>query len=263
MTPTVTWVPFVMLLRREIERFLKVIVQTVVTPFVSSFLYLLVFGVSIGEKISLNSGASYLAFLIPGLVMMSALNNAFQNSSSSIVSGKFSGDLEDWRVAPLSSEQIVWAISLGGLVRGFLVGAITFITGFVFYYFQEGKVFEIAHPLELLFFLTVGSLAFAKIGLSVSFWARTFDQLSAFSAFILLPLTYLGGVFFSIEHLSPFWQTIAKLNPLLYFINGVRHGMLGFSDVSVTTAAIVSVGSLALFYLLSLHSIKKGSFARW
>ncbi|MGE0632452.1 MAG: ABC transporter permease [Pseudobdellovibrionaceae bacterium] len=258
-----TWIPFLMLLRREIERFFKVIVQTVVTPFVSSFLYLLVFGVSIGEKISLSSGTSYLMFLIPGLVMMSALNNAFQNSSSSIVSGKFSGDLEDWRVAPLSSQQLVWAISLGGLVRGFVVGSITFFTGFVFCYFQEGTVFQIAHPLELIFFLCVGSLVFSKIGILVSFWARTFDQLSAFSAFILLPLTYLGGVFFSVELLSPFWQTVAKLNPLLYFINGVRHGMLGFSDVNVATAAVISSISLIVFHFAALHSIKKGSFARW
>lgn len=257
------WVPFLMLVRREIERFLKVIVQTVITPFVSSFLYLLVFGVSIGNHINMASGVTYLQFLIPGLVMMSALNNAFQNTSSSVVTGKFSGDLEDWRISPLSAQQIIWALSFGGLFRGFLVGGITYITGAIFCYYHEGTILALAHPLEFFFFMTAGSLVFASMGISVSFWARTFDQLSAFSAFILLPLTYLGGVFFSIEGLSPFWQNAAALNPLLYFINGVRYGMLGVSDVDVMTATIVSLVSLVIFHALAWTSIKKGSFARW
>ena len=257
------WAPFYALYLREMRRFLKVIFQTVFSPLISSTLYLLIFGVSLGGSIAMKSGGSYLEFLIPGLVMMSALNNAFQNSSSSIVSGKFSGDLEDWRVVPLSDQQIIWAISLGGLTRGFMVGFVTLIVGAVFLWFVEGTIISFAHPLLLLFFIVVGGLSFAKLGISVAFWARSFDQVSAVGAFILLPLIYLGGVFFSMTSLHPFWQSISRFNPVLYFINGVRYGMLGVSDVEVSMAALVSLASLALFHVLGLRALRSGNFARW
>ncbi len=254
---------FLTIFRREIARFLKVIVQTVITPFVSSFLYLLIFGVSLGQQMDSHKGVSYLAFLIPGLMMMGLINNAFQNSSSSIVSSKFSGDLEDLRVAPVTDQEIIWAMSLGSVVRGSLVAVITYLVGSLFMYYQQGEWLSIAHPLSALFFLVVAGLIFGMIGISVAFWATTFDQLSAFSAFILLPLTYLGGVFLSIEHLHPFWQMISKLNPLLYLINGLRYGILGVSDVNVGTAAVISLAGFAFFYGLARISLKKGSFQRW
>ncbi|WII71141.1 ABC transporter permease [Bdellovibrio sp. 22V] len=254
---------FVTIFQREIARFLKVIVQTVVTPFVSSFLYLLIFGVSLGEQMASHQGVSYLAFLIPGLMMMGLINNAFQNSSSSIVSSKFSGDLEDLRVAPITDQEIIWAMSLGAVVRGSLVALITYIVGSAFLWYQQGQWLTVAHPLLTLFFLLVAGLIFGMIGISIAFWATTFDQLSAFSAFILLPLTYLGGVFLSIEHLHPFWQMVSKFNPLLYLINGLRYGILGVSDVNVWTAATISVVGFLFFYVVARWSLKKGSFQRW
>lgn len=254
---------FVTLFTREIKRFLKVIVQTVVTPFVSSFLYLLVFGVSLGAQVHVHGGVPYLAFLIPGLMMMGLMNNAFQNSSSSIVSSKFSGDLEDIRVAPITNQQIIWAMSLGGVVRGGLVAIVTYVVGALFYYFQQNEVLTIAHPLALIYFVVMGGLIFGMIGIAVAFWANSFDQLSAFSAFVLLPLTYLGGVFISIESLHPFWQTIAKLNPLLYLINGLRYGVLGVSDVEITHAVVLSLVGFVAFYAVSLLALRKGSFQRW
>jgi ABC-2 type transport system permease protein len=250
------------LLEREIRRFMKVLVQTVITPFISSFLYLLVFGVSLGSQVTAQ-GQSYLAFLIPGLMMMGLISNAFQNSSSSIVSSKFSGDLEDIRVAPITDNEIVWALSIGGLFRGVVVAVITYICGLIFYYIDKGEVLLVAHPLTLFYFVVVGGLIFGQIGICVAFWARTFDQLSAFSAFILLPLTYLGGVFISIEQLSPFWQTVSRFNPLLYLINGVRYGMLGVSDVVIYQAANISAIGLVVFYFAARYSLKKGSFQRW
>ncbi|MBV2168715.1 MAG: ABC transporter permease [Bdellovibrio sp.] len=254
---------FLTIFRREIARFLKVIVQTVITPFVSSFLYLLIFGVSLGQQMDSHQGVSYLAFLIPGLMMMGLINNAFQNSSSSIVSSKFSGDLEDLRVAPVTDQEIIWAMSLGSVVRGTLVALITYLVGSLFMYYQQGEWLHIAHPVSALFFLIVAGLIFGMIGISVAFWATTFDQLSAFSAFILLPLTYLGGVFLSIEHLHPFWQMVSKLNPLLYLINGLRYGVLGVSDVNVGTAAVISLVGFAFFFGLARISLRKGSFQRW
>jgi len=254
---------FITLFEREIKRFMKVLVQTVVTPFVSSFLYLLVFGVSLGSQVKVHGGVPYLAFLIPGLMMMGLMNNAFQNSSSSIVSSKFSGDLEDIRVAPITNQQIIWAMSLGGVVRGGLVALVTYIVGALFYYLQQGQILSIEHPLILIYFVIIGGLIFGMIGIAVAFWANTFDQLSAFSAFVLLPLTYLGGVFISVETLHPFWQIVAKLNPLLYLINGLRYGVLGVSDVDILTATVLSLLGFAVFYGVSLWSLRKGSFQRW
>lgn len=257
------WDGFVALYHKEMMRFLKVIFQTVFTPLINASLYLLIFGVSLGRSIQMDHPVSYLAFLIPGLVMMSVLNNAFQNSSSSIVSGKFSGDLEDLKVVPLKPHVILWAFSFGALTRGLLVGLVTFLVGEVFLLLVEGSFTTLAHPWHLLFFLTVGGLTFAKLGVTVAFWAKSFDQLSAFGSFLLLPLIYLGGVFFSLANLHPFWQRLSEFNPVLYLINGVRYGFLGVSDVSVGLAAGVSVAALAVFHLLGLRALRTGSYSRW
>ncbi|MCB0378142.1 MAG: ABC transporter permease [Bdellovibrionales bacterium] len=255
--------PFLTLYYREIRRFLKVLVQTIAAPIVSSSLYLLIFGVSLGGRINLESGLSYLAFLIPGLVMMSVLNNAFQNASSSVVSGKFGGDLEDWRTSPLTPRAILWALSFGGLTRGFIVGFITFMVGQIFYLNNHGSWLAVAHPGYLLIFLIIGGLSFSMFGVSVAFWSKTFDHLSAVGSFVILPLIYLGGVFFSLEGLHPFWQTLSKANPLLYFINGVRYGILGVSDVPVETSLIVSGGALIIFYFIALRILNTAEYTRW
>lgn len=254
---------FLTLLRREIKRFMKVIVQTVVSPFVSSFLYLLIFGVTLGSHVQGPGGTPYLAFLIPGLVMMSLMNNAFQNSSSSIVTSKFSGDLEDIRVAPISNHQLIWAMMFGALVRGTLVGSVTFLVGSFFYNYIEGSFLVISHPFILFYFVVMGGFIFGLLGICVAFWAKTFDQMSAFSAFVLLPLTYLGGVFISIKSLHPFWQLVSSWNPLLYLINGLRYGVLGFSDVEISFAMFISLVGFSLLYFLAWLSLKKGSFQRW
>jgi len=255
--------PFWTLYIREMKRFLKVIFQTVVSPLITAVLYLLIFGVSLGSSIQPKHGFSYLAFLIPGLIMMSVLNNAFQNSSSSIVSGKFSGDLEDLRVVPLSQNQILWALCLGGLTRGFIVGLVTFFVGEIFYFVVQGEWLAIAHPVWLMAFLALGGLSFSMLGVPIAFWARSFDQVSAVGSFILLPLIYLGGVFFSLENLHPIWRTISHFNPVLYFINGVRFGILGVSDVNVWQAGLVAVISLFIFYVIALRSLRTGSYQRW
>lgn len=255
--------PFLTLYYREIRRFLKVVVQTILAPIVSSSLYLLIFGVSLGDKITLSDGTSYLAFLIPGLVMMSVLNNAYQNSSSSIISGKFGGDLEDWRIVPLSAKGILWALSLGGLTRGLIVGAFTLAAGEVFFYIVQEQVMVPAHPFLLFLFLVIGGLSFSMFGICIALWAKTFDHASGVGSFVILPLIYLGGVFFSLEGLHPFWQAISKVNPLLYFINGVRYATLGSSDVSLLSALVVSLFSMTLFYLFALRVLKKAQYTRW
>lgn len=257
------WIPFLTLFRREISRFFKVIVQTVFAPFISSFLYLLVFGVSLGQHVQFHENVSYLAYLIPGLMMMGLINNAYQNSSSSIVNMKFTGDLEDLRVVPLSNREIVWAMALAAWVRGMVVAIVTWCVGNIFMLWQEGSWLGVAHPLAFLFFSLVSGLSFGYIGIAMAFWAKTMDQLSAFSSFILLPLIYLGGVFISMNQLSPFWRSVAQWNPLLYFIEGFRYSFLGYSDVSLERAIVVSLIGLVLFYVQALRSLRPGCFSRW
>ncbi len=254
---------FFTLLRKEIKRFLKVVIQTVVSPIVSSFLYLLVFGVSLGRSVQLNNGIPYLSFLIPGLMVMGLINNAFQNSSSSIVTSKFSGDLEDVRVSPIPHSYIIWAMGFGGVIRGSVVALITGAVGTLFHYLQLNSFVPLVHPLWMIYFLIVGGLIFSFIGIFIAFIAKTFDQLSAFSAFILLPLTYLGGVFISIQNLHPFWQTLSKYNPLFYLINGFRFALLGQSDVELQTSVIVSFIGVIVTFFMANFSLKKGSFSRW
>lgn len=262
-TVDLRWAPFLTVLEREIRRFMKVMVQTLLTPMINAVLYLMIFGVSLGNHIDVGHQVSYLAFLIPGLVMMGCLNNSFQNSSSSIITAKFGGDLEDFRVSPLTHSQIVWAMSIGGIIRGLAVGLMTYLVGAVFLRIVEGAWPTVAHPFVLAGFLLLGGLSFAKLGIFVAFWARTFDQLSAVTGFLLLPLIYLGGVFFSLQGLHPWWQKIAIMNPLLYLINGVRYGFLGVSDVPVETSLVVALVTVLLFHMLALRSLKTGSFLRW
>ena len=255
--------PFLTLYYREIRRFFRVILQTICAPIVSSALYLLIFGVSLGEKITLEDNLPYLAFLIPGLVMMSVLNNAYQNSSSSIISGRFGGELEDWRVAPLSPQGILWALSFGGLTRGLIVGFITFVVGEFFYFMGHGQFLIPKNPLSLSVFLVIGGLSFSMFGIAVAFWAKTFDHISGVGSFVLLPLIYLGGVFFGLEGLHPFWQNVSKMNPLLYLINGVRYGILGLSDVSLGVSLFVSLITSLVFYFIAVLALKKSSYGRW
>jgi ABC-2 type transport system permease protein len=151
---------FYTLIRREIKRFLKVVIQTVVSPVISSFLYLLVFGVSLGASVQLKNGVPYLSFLIPGLMVMGLINNAFQNSSSSVVTSKFSGDLEDIRVAPIPHSYIILAMGLGGVFRGSLVALVTGLVGYTFHYFQLNEMVKIEHPFWLMYFFVVGGLIF-------------------------------------------------------------------------------------------------------
>lgn len=254
---------FYTLVKREIKRFFKVVIQTVVSPIVSSFLYLLVFGVSLGSSVQLASGVDYLSFLIPGLMVMGLINNAFQNSSSSVVTSKFSGDLEDIRVAPIPNSYIIWAMGLGGVFRGTMVALITGAVGTLFHYMQLQTWLTIEHPLWLIYFFLVGGFIFSFIGIFIAVLANSFDQLSAFSTFILLPLTYLGGVFISIQTLHPVWQMISKMNPLFYLINGFRYAIIGQADVSLSSAVVITLVGVMVTFGMAQFSLRRGSFARW
>ena len=257
------WSPFLSLFSREVRRFSKVLAQTIFIPVINSFIYLLIFGVSLGKNIQVIEGLSYLEFLIPGLIMMGCMNNSYQNGSSSLLSMKFGGEIVDIKASPLSVQQIIWAMSLGGLCRGLVVGLVVFISGELFYYFYESAWLIPVHPFYFLFFCIIGGLAFTKLGIAVAFWAKTFDHISAVGGFIILPLIYLGGVFFSLNNLHSFWITVSYFNPLLYFINGVRYGVLGISDVPINIAIWVSLLGVFLFHIVAIWTLKRGSYQPW
>lgn len=246
------------LLRREIKRYLKVPLQTLSSPVVNSILYLLIFGVSLGEIVVLKGEVSYLAFLIPGLIAMSLVRNAFENSTSAIIAQKYTNELQDLRTSPLTKGVICIAKGIGSLTRGLLVGGITLGVGEVFYFLEKGRWLPICYPGELVFFMIFGGLGFANLGVAVGMWARSFEHVGAISMLLLLPLIYLGGVFFDAGSIDPLWQLASRFNPLFYLIDGVRHAILGHSVVSWQFAALFTFLFFMVCYSLSWVSLKKG-----
>ncbi|MCY4513237.1 MAG: ABC transporter permease [Bdellovibrionales bacterium] len=256
------WTPFLFLLYRDVKRFYKVKIQTVLMPLVTYSLYLIIFGVSLGKVINIHESFTYLEFIIPGLITLGAMNNAFENGSSSLFTMKITGEIIDLKSTALHPQQIIWAMTLSGLFRGVTVGLLTLGLGEVFHYFHQGAWLPI-HNLPFLFvFILVGGAVFAKIGLSVGIWSRSFDQIGAVRGFVILPLIYFGGVFFDLDKLAPFWQTASLLNPLFYFVNGIRWSVLGEADISPERAFTMVLMSLVLAHFIAWFFMKKGSFAR-
>ncbi|MDF2576891.1 MAG: type transporter [Chlamydiales bacterium] len=258
------WIGAFTLFRKEVKRFLRVIGQTVFTPIVNSILYILIFGINLGGNVvGIDDKGSYLAFLIPGLIAMNVLNNAFQNVVGTLMISKFHGDLEDLKLVPLTPHQIIWALSLASTLRGLIIGALVACVGQYFLSHYENRSLELLSPSLLMFFLIVGGTFFAQIGICVGLWAKTFEQASAVGTFILMPLIYLGGTFFPLNTLDPFWQNISRLNPLLYYTNGIRYATLGLIDLSVVVCILVAIASFICTYLMALWSVKHGKYSRW
>lgn len=263
MSDSLRFVPFLAHLKREIKRFQRILFQSIASPLISSALYLTIFGVSLGREVMPTGHCSYLSFLIPGIIMMNVLRNAFENSSGGIVGGKYLGELEDLKVVPVTPVQIAWASATGGLIRGTLIGFFTLLLSYVFLLTCQSETFLFTNPPLAILFVILAGFAFGFLGLTVGMVSRSFDHLTAINSFILLPLIYLGGVFFSLDQLSPTWQVVARFNPLLYFVNGLRYSMIGVSDLSVTKCLIVSASSVALLYTAAIWSLRKGSYHRW
>jgi ABC-2 type transport system permease protein len=237
-------VPFRTIVYREVHRFFIVINQTLLAPVISAVLYLFIFGFSLGDRFGSFHGYSYVNFLVPGLVMMGLVNNSFQNPSSSLMISKFEGNIVDILMAPIGHVEIVLGYMLGGMFRGLLVGgSILAVSCFL-------ALPPFSHPLYLVTVALCSSALFSLFGIVAGIWAEKFDDLAMFPTFIITPLTYLGGVFYSISILPPLWRSVSLLNPLLYMINALRFGFLGVSDVNPywSLAALV-VLDLALFSL--------------
>ncbi|MGK5012919.1 ABC transporter permease [Janthinobacterium sp. MDB2-8] len=240
------------LVYKETLRFWKVATQTVAAPVLTSMLYLLVFGHVLDGRVEPSPGVSYTAFLIPGLVMMSVLQNAFANSSSSLIQSKITGNLVFVLLTPLSHWEIFSAYVLASVARGLAVGFGVFAITCWF-----AKLSFVA-PLWIVIFAFLGAAMLGTMGLIAGIWAEKFDQLAAFQNFLIMPATFLSGVFYSIHSLPPFWQTVSHLNPFFYMIDGFRYGFFGVSDVSPWLSLSIVAGFLVILALASIRLLKSG-----
>ena len=244
------------LLYKEVLRFWKVGFQTVAAPVLTALMYLLIFGHVLENHVKVYNGLGYTAFLVPGLVMMSVLQNAFANSSSSLIQSKIMGSLVFLLLTPLSHWSWFVAYVGSSVVRGLVVGFGVLLAGAWF------APLELAHPLWIVGFAVLGAVLMGSLGLIAGLWAEKFDQLAAFQNFIIMPMTFLSGVFYSIASLPPVWQKVSHLNPFFYMIDGFRYGFFGVSDtsqwlsLSVVGGATVVASALAMFLLRIGYKIR-------
>ena len=240
------------LLYKEILRFWKVLVQTVGAPVLTALLYLLVFAHVLSAHVQVYPGVHYTAFLMPGLIMMSILQNAFANSSSSLIQSRITGNIVFVLLPPISYLEFFLAYLIAALVRSITVGLGVLLVGLVF------TDIEMRHPLWILLLALESGAVFACIGIMAGIWANQFDNLAAVQNFIIMPLTFLSGVFFSIHSLSPFWQGVTHLNPVFYMIDGFRYGFFGQGDVDPRLGLVVVTPFVLLLSGLSLAMLKSG-----
>lgn len=240
------------LLYKEILRFWKVAFQTIAGPVLTAMLYLLIFGHALEEHVKVYDQVSYTAFLVPGLAMMSLLQNAFANSSSSLIMSKVMGNLVFILLTPLSYWHWFVAYVGAAVVRGVVVGAGVFVIAAFFTHIS------FAQPLFIFLFAVMGAAMMGTLGLIAGLWAEKFDQLAAFQNFVVMPMTFLSGVFYSIHSLPPFWQIVSHCNPFFYMIDGLRYGFFGVSDVSPWLSLSVVGGSMLLVFAIALHLLRTG-----
>jgi ABC-2 type transport system permease protein len=240
------------LFKKEILRFWKVSFQTVAAPVITALLYLLIFSHVLQAHVQVYDGVSYTAFLIPGLMMMSLLQNAFANSSSSLIQSKVMGNIVFLLLTPLSYWEFFMAFLLAAIIRGLVVGACVWLVALFF------VDLPVAQPLLILAFAVLGGGLLGALGIIAGIWAEKFDQMAAFQNFIIMPLSFLSGVFYSIHSLPPFWQKVSHLNPFFYMIDGFRHGFFGQGDIAPSISlTVVGVSFLALSWI-TLRMLKHG-----
>ena len=245
-------VAYLTIVRKESTRFLRIWPQTLLPSVMTTTLYYVIFGTFIGSQIRPIDGYSYIQYIVPGLIMMAVITNAFTNVASSFFGAKFQRQIEELLVSPVSPFVVITGYVTGGVLRGLLVGVL--VLG-VSLFFTHLTVYSFS-LMFLFIFLT--ALLFALAGLLNAIYAKDFDGVSIVPTFVLVPLTYLGGVFYSVSMLPPFWQTVSRLNPILYMVNGFRHSFLGVSDVNVTVSLFILVVVTGILFWTNLYLFKTG-----
>ena len=252
MTASEKFRSFETILRKEIVRFTRIWPQTVIPSMMMMSLYFVIFGRFIGSQLSDVGGFSYIQFIVPGLVMMSVITNSYSNVVSSFFSTKFQKSIEELIVSPTPNYVIIAGYVCGGVARGLVVGTGVTLTSLFF------EPLKMQHPGFVVIYITLTSILFSLAGFMNSVFAKKFDDISIIPTFILTPLTYLGGVFYSINELPQFWQNLSRFNPILYMINGFRYGFLGISDVNVYSGLAISIVFIVILFSANLYLLKRG-----
>ncbi|HIO92711.1 MAG TPA: ABC transporter permease [Leucothrix mucor] len=237
---------------KEILRFSRIWVQTILPPAITMTLYFVIFGNLIGKAIGEMDGFKYIDYIVPGLIMMSVITNSYSNVVSSFFSSKMHGHIQELLISPTPNIVILLGFVAGGVARGLGVGIVVTIVSL---FFTE---MDIQHPLITVAVVLLTSILFSIAGFINAVYAKTFDAMNIIPIFILTPLTYLGGVFYSINMLSPFWQNVSLFNPILYMVNGFRYGILGVSDISPASSFALLLIFIALLFAFAMYLLNKG-----
>ena len=237
---------------REMRRVRRIWIQTIVPPAITMTLYFIIFGTLIGRRIGTMDGFDYMQYIAPGLIMMSVITNSYGNVVSSFFGAKFGRHVEEMLVAPMSNAAIIIGHVAGGVLRGLLVGSLVTIVALFFTRLQ------VAHPLITISVVLLSSIVFSLAGFINAVFAKKFDDISIVPTFVLTPLTYLGGVFYSISLLPEFWQNASKANPILYMVNAFRYGILGTSDISIGNAYLILIVFVVLLFTSCMILMNRG-----
>lgn len=249
---TTNWIALKTIVSREIHRFMRIWPQTLLPPAITMALYFIIFGKLIGSRIGDMGGFDYIQYIVPGLIMMSVITNSYSNVVSSFFGAKFHRSIEELLISPVSPHTILVGFVTGGICRGLAVGVIVSILSLFF------TSLQMHHLFITLFVVVLTAAVFSLAGFINAVYARNFDDISIVPTFVLTPLTYLGGVFYSIDLLPSFWQHVSLLNPILHMVNAFRYGILGVSDINIFIAISFLIVAVVAMYLFSLHLLNTG-----
>lgn len=246
------WVAFYTLAYKEVKRFMRIWTQTLIPPIITTTLYFIIFGQLIGARIGEMAGVSYMQFIAPGLIMMSAITGSYSNVVSSFFLSKFIRNIEDLLISPVSNHTIILGFISGGVLRGIIIGILVTSVALCF------VSYDIFSWSIIALTLIMTTIVFSLAGLINAIFARSFDDINIVPTFVLTPLTYLGGVFYSISLLPPFWQIVSKFNPIVYMINGFRYGFLGVSDVPIIYTFTILTTFVVILYSIAYWLVSRG-----
>ena len=256
MTTHDKWIALKTIAIKEILRFSRIWVQTILPPVMTTALYFIIFGNLIGPRIGEMEGFGYMEFIIPGLIMMAVITNSYSNVVSSFYGSKFQRHIEEMLISPIPNYIILIGFLTGGVARGLMVGIAVTVVSLLFNPLN-------VHSIPVMFSMIIlTAILFSLAGLINGVYANSFDDISIVPTFVLTPLTYLGGIFYSISMLPDFWQSASLLNPILYMVNAFRYGFLGISDISLLISYGISIGFIVVLYVFSLHLLRKGQGIR-
>ncbi|MDB5260589.1 MAG: transporter permease [Candidatus Nomurabacteria bacterium] len=252
MNPRQKYIAFRTIFDKEIRRSFRTWKQTFLPSIITTVMYFLIFGTFIGSQIKAVGGVSYMAFIVPGLMMMAVLMNSFQSMLTKFFFLKFQKTVQEILITPMPAWLVVTSYLASSMFNGVIIGFLIFISSFFF------ETIHIVHPIYAVLVILLTSMFFALLGLINATYAKTFDDMGIVSTFFLMPLTYLGGIFYSVKMLPGIWQTISHFNPILYMINALRYGILGFSDISFIYCIAVILGAIAIAFAWILYLFKTG-----